>query len=160
MIDKTAQITEVGRDAITSVDMSLSNLDSVILLACLTPRTVDTIVDIVHKAYDDTASYRDVARALILLRSRKFVSYQGTILEYQYTPPTAEQLDAMDHRQIMREALLSGVDAKVVYGVPTCSEHRNFVVLTDQWESSKRYEYGIDILWCNQCYNWMRVRSK
>lgn len=84
-------------------------------------------------------------------------------VRYEY-PAVNSALDfeTMSTRQLISYAASVGVDAKLLCGVDSCSDHEGWVPVKEAFHNSKnapKYVHGLDIVWCERCWSWLRDRK-
>lgn len=81
---------------------------------------------------------------------------------YQVTPEVTPEvdIDTLPLRRAIQLALKLGHDPRVVCGIDTCAEHDGWKPVTERFAQTStkagKYAYGIDILWCRYCLQWVR----
>lgn len=74
--------------------------------------------------------------------------------------PKDIDLDKMPLRRLIQLALEKGHDPRIVCGVDVCTDHEEWKPITDRFAQTStkigQYSYGIDIVWCRYCLQWLR----
>lgn len=85
------------------------------------------------------------------------------LLKAQYVHSSPEvDLDSVSTRALMNLALSRGIDVKEVCGIEKCIEHKGMRPLGEMFHQSKdytKYIPGMDLLWCRQCWQWVREKK-